>query len=136
MSVKLNAFGFKDALVKYQEMGGKVDEAAEAVLLKTSKRVTKELQSGIRKHRKTGRTEENLKDSPKVEKSGKGVFSVSVGFKLPEGLPARYINAGPNRTTRRGTPNQMPKDAFVDRALNKTKIRKEYESFFKELGKR
>lgn len=124
MSVKLSVFGVRDLLQDLQDMGQNVDAAAAEALQGTADRVTADLKAGIARHHRTGHTEEQLRTNPTVESAG-GKHSVKVGFKLPEGLPARYIN--------KGTPTNKPKDAFVDRALNKTKIRKEQEAALRKI---
>ena len=104
-----------------KETGQDYDALAHDFMEFMAQDVTNELFEGIKRHHRTGRTERALDMHPQVQKVG-GKHSVSVGFKMPEGLPARYIN--------KGTPTNRPKDPFVDRALNKTRIKNRYEMFF------
>ena len=104
-----------------KETGRDYDALAHDFIESMAKDVTMELFEGIERHHRTGRTARALDMHPKVQKVG-GKHSVSVGFKMPEGLPARYSN--------KGTPTNRPKDPFVDRALNKNRIKTRYTMFF------
>ena len=104
-----------------KETGRDYDALAQEFMEFMAKDVTTELFEGIERHHRTGRTARALDMRPQVQKVG-GKHSVNVGFKMPEGLPARYIN--------KGTPTNRPKDPFVDRALNKNRIKTRYTMFF------
>ena len=104
-----------------KETGRDYDALAHDFMESMAQDVTMELSEGIKRHHRTGRTARALDMRPQVQKVG-GKHSVSVGFKMPEGLPARYIN--------KGTPTNRPKDPFVDRALNKNRIKTRYAMFF------
>lgn len=123
MSARMSTFGVQDLLARIQEMGKDVDGAVADALQTTATRVTSDLQKGIARHRRTGRTEQSLRRKPPVLWTGDKA-DVKVGFKLPQGLPARYIN--------RGTPTNAP-DPFVDRALNKSKIRREQQKALQRI---
>lgn len=123
MAVRFSMFGVQDMLARVQEMGKDIDGAVTEALQTTADRVTTDMRKGIAKHHRTGKTQEALRENPRVEQVG-GKFSVKTGFQLPQGLPARYID--------RGTPTNAP-DPFVDRALNKTKIRKEQQKALQRI---
>ena len=123
MSVNLkldkNFYSYLEQIQK--ETGSDYDALAQEFMESMAQDVTTELFDGIERHHRTGRTARALDMNPQVQKVG-GKHSVSVGFKMPEGLPARYIN--------KGTPTNRPKDPFVDRALNKNRIKTRYAVFF------
>lgn len=122
----MSGFKMTDLLERIQEMGGDVDSIVQESLKQSADRATSELRQGIARHRRTGRTEDALIDSPTVQNVG-GKYYVKVGFKLPQGLPARYIN--------KGTPTNTP-DPFVDKAMNKAKFRREQiKAFERIIGK-
>lgn len=123
MAVRMQVFGVQDLLAKLQDMGADVEAAATEALQASADRVTADLQRGIARHHRTGRTEGALRKQPQVEEI-EGKLSVKVGFDMPEGLPARYINYG--------TPTNKP-DPFITRALNKTRHRKEMEAVLERI---
>lgn len=128
MSAKLTLTGVDDLLERLQELGGNVDQAARETIANTGKRVTADLDAGITRHNRTGRTKAALKReavTPSAVKKVGDRFTLEVGFELPEGLPARYIN--------KGTPTNRPKDPFMDKALNKSRIKKEQEEFLRKV---
>lgn len=114
-----NFYSYLEQIQK--ETGQDYDVLAKDFMEFMAKDVTTELFKGIERHHRTGRTARALDMNPQVQKVG-GKYSVSVGFEMPDGLPARYIN--------KGTPTNRPKDPFVDRALNKNRIKTRYAMFF------
>lgn len=121
--INLTINGFTEYIEALQNVGKNVDDAAIMALNKTGNRAMREMSIGIKKHRKTGHTQAQL-IMPQVKRERDGLYSVEVGFKLPEGLGARYVN--------RGTPTNK-KDPFVDRALNKSKIKAEQRELFEAI---
>lgn len=123
MPVRFSAFGLDDLLARVNDMGADLDTVVPEMLKETGERVTKDLKRGIAKHHQTGKTESALRERPEIIQQGNKT-TCKVGFRLPEGLPARYIN--------KGTPTNTP-DPFVDRAINRRKVMKDYQKAFQRV---
>lgn len=123
MAVKLKTYGLDTLAGRVAEMQKDVDGFCEQALDEAAQGATLELFEGIDRHYRTGRTVSNLNMQPKVQHKGNRFF-VKIGFNLPGGLPARFIN--------KGTPTNRP-DPFIDKATSARKIRKYYEQAFKRI---
>lgn len=120
--------GFGELAEKIVKASGDLKATTEKALNATYDIVTPQLQEGIRRHKRTGRTEKSLKPK-KIVWEGNTAY-VYIGFSVKEGgLASIFINYG--------TPKVAP-DPFITKAVQtKKKLyqEKQKEIFEKELEK-
>lgn len=93
----LNFTAFEEYAEKLDELGGDLKAVTEKALQNSHDYVTPKIHRAMRKHRRTGRTEDSIADDAKVEWSGT-VASVDVGFDILDGgLPSIFLMYGTPR---------------------------------------
>jgi len=102
---QITFYGDKQIIDKLDSIGANVEKVCLEALKKSIQLPKQEMLDFIKEHRRTGTTEESFKEEFSVEN---GVISCYVGFDLPKGLPALYLNVG--------TPTIEP-TFFIDKAV-------------------
>jgi len=97
----------KKLLTEFDELSNKgMQEAIKGALIESHKYITPLLRQQIEKHRKTGRTENSLDETPRVTVEGNKI-SIGVGFHISQGgLPSIFLMYG--------TPKQAPDTALYN----------------------
>ena len=83
-------------------------ETTEKALVESKEYVTENLHKEMKRHRRSGRTEESISDDAKVTWEGT-LASIKVGFKIPEGLASVFLMYG--------TPRVQPPDKKLYNAV-------------------
>ena len=113
--------GFEKLMQKLEEVKGDAEQATENALVATHELVTRNLQSAIAPHRRTGETERSLKRNAEVTWFGT-TAEVEVGFDIDNGgLPSVFLMNG---TKVNGTPRVKP-DTKLYNAIYGAKTKKE-----------
>ena len=97
MSGKTNIefFGDTELIKKLEEAGANVEQEIIAAIRKSAKKPSDEMQSFIRGHKRTGKTEDSFVEEVK---SKNGVIEASFGFSVRKGgLPAIFFETGTPR---------------------------------------
>lgn len=91
----------KKLLTEFDALSSKgMQDAIKGALIESHKYITPLLKQQIEKHRRTGRTENSLDDTPQVTIEG-NKLSIDVGFHISQGgLPSIFLMYG--------TPKQAP----------------------------
>ena len=91
----------KKLLTEFDELSNKgMQEAIKGALIESHKYITSLLRQSIERHRRTGRTENSLENTPEVTIEG-NKLSIGVGFHISQGgLPSIFLMYG--------TPKQAP----------------------------
>lgn len=111
--------GFDELLAELKRLEGDAKAVAEEALFETQKIVAKRASEAMKKHHRTGRTEESIIEKSAPEWEG-FTASIGVGFKIRNGgLPSIFLMYGTPRA---------PKDVAVYNAVYGTKTRKEIEN--------
>lgn len=76
--------GFEELSERLQELGGDLKDVTEQALKSTHAHITPNLHKQMKKHKRTGKTEDSIIDNAKVKWVG-DVASVDVGFDLDNG---------------------------------------------------
>lgn len=79
---KIEFYGAPELLKKIEEAGGKVEDEIIKAIRKSSEKPSEEMQSFIRKHKRTGRTEQSWTETIK---SKDGVITAELGFSIRKG---------------------------------------------------
>lgn len=108
MGIKLNYLGSTELLKQIEAAGGSVEDAVIAAIRKSAEKPSEEMQSFIRKHKRTGQTERSWTEEIK---NRDGIITGEFGFSIKKGgLPALFWNVG--------TPRKAPAATyFIDNAL-------------------
>ena len=107
---KIEFYGSAEILKKIEEAGGRVEDEIIKAIRKSSERPSEEMQSFIRKHKRTGRTEQSWTETIK---SKDGVITAELGFSIRKGgMGALFWNVGTPRKAH-------PATFFVDNAIEK-----------------
>ena len=86
--------GFEKLIQKLEDVEGASEQAVENALVATHELVTRNLQSAIAPHRRTGETEKSLKRNAEVTWVGT-TAEVEVGFDIDNGgLPSVFLMNG------------------------------------------
>lgn len=122
---QISFYGDKELIDKLDSIGANVEKVCLEALRKSSQLPKQEMLDFIKEHRKTGTTEESFKEEFNIEN---GIITAYVGFDLPKGLPALYLNVG--------TPTIEP-TFFVDKAVenNLDEIRNIQLEYIREMFK-
>lgn len=113
--------GFEKLMQKLEEVKGDAEQATENALIATHGLVTRNLQTAIAPHRRTGETERSLKRNAEVTWFGT-TAEVEVGFDIDNGgLPSVFLMNG---TKVNGTPRVKP-DTKLYNAIYGSKTKKE-----------
>lgn len=92
------AFNFKEMDVlaeKLDKAGGSIHDAADRALKATHSHITKNLDAGIRRHKRTGETAKSLDNRGGVVWENEQKAHVDVGFDLKKGgVPSIYLMWG------------------------------------------
>lgn len=113
--------GFEKLIQKLEDVEGAAEQATENALIATHELVTRNLQSAIAPHHRTGDTEESLKRNAEVTWVGT-IAEVEVGFDIENGgLPSVFLMNG---TKVNGTPRVKP-DPKLKNAIYGAKTKKE-----------
>ena len=113
--------GFEKLIQKLEDVEGAAEQATENALIATHELVTRNLQSAIAPHRRTGETEKSLKRNAEVTWIGTAA-EVEVGFDIDNGgLPSIFLMNG---TEVNGTPRVKP-DTKLYNAIYGAKTKKE-----------
>ena len=113
--------GFEKLIQKLEDVEGASEQAVENALVATHELVTRNLQSAIAPHRRTGETEKSLKRNAEVTWVGT-TAEVEVGFDIDNGgLPSVFLMNG---TKVNGTPRVKP-DTKLYNAIYGAKTKKE-----------
>lgn len=107
---KIEFYGDAEILRKLEEVGANVEEAITTAIRKSAEKPADEMLSYIRKHRRSGRTENSWTESIK---SKDGVITAEIGFSVRKGgLAAIFHNVG--------TPRKAPPASwFIDNAIER-----------------
>lgn len=107
---KIDFYGSDELLKKIEEAGGNVEEEIIKAIRKSAEKPSNEMISFIRKHKRTGRTEESFTEEIK---SKNGVITAEFGFSVRNGGIASIF-------WEYGTPRKAP-DAhfFISNAIDK-----------------
>ncbi|MDE6657655.1 MAG: hypothetical protein K2J88_03615 [Oscillospiraceae bacterium] len=82
---------------RLNEVGGSAKQTAESALKASHNHVTKKLETAIKPHKKTGETENSLRETPIVEWIGDMVAEAKVGFNISDGgFPSIFLMYGTN----------------------------------------
>lgn len=107
--------GFEEVLSSYEKAGGDLKKAVEEALIASKQVVNPEAKAAIQRHRRTGKTEESLDKTMKVEWDG-FTASIDVGFHISEGgLPSIFLMYG--------TPRMAP-DKKLYNSIYGTRVKK------------
>ena len=110
---------------KLKEIGGNAKQTAENALKASHNHVTKKLETAIKPHKKTGETENSLRETPIVEWTGDMVAEAKVGFHISDGgLPSIFLMYG--------TPSIEP-DNNLKEAIYGTKAKNEIKKIQREV---
>lgn len=110
MSNKANIefYGSEDLIRKLEEAGANVEQEIIKALRVSAQKPSDEMQSFIRGHKRSGRTENSWKEEIETKK---GIITAELGFSVRAGgLPAIFWNVGTPR-------NAPPAHFFVDNAI-------------------
>lgn len=123
---------FADYAERLEKLGGSLEQTVETALIKSKELVLDSLHDAMKRHNRSGRTEEAILDDARVVWSG-GEASIDIGFDIAHGgLSSVFLMYG---TTVNGTP-RTPKDQVlydaVYGAATQRKIKKLQEDIFKE----
>ena len=114
--IGLEVKGFDELIERLEVSGGNVRETVEDCLKVAHSTVTPKLHSDMKKHHRTGRTEEAIIDKSKIEWQGM-TATVEVGFDLKNGgMASVYLMYGTPR---------IPKDTKLYNDVYGSKIKKE-----------
>lgn len=107
----------KKLLTEFEQLSNKgMQEAIKGALIESHKYITPMLRQQIEKHRRTGRTENSLDETPQVTIEG-NKLSIDVGFHISQGgLPSIFLMYG--------TP-KMPPDTALYNAIFGAEVKKE-----------
>lgn len=95
-------FGDTELIKKLEEAGANVEQEIIAAIRKSAKKPSDEMQSFIRGHKRTGKTEDAWTEEVK---SKNGIITAEFGFSIRRGgLPALFFETG--------TPRQAPPAYF------------------------
>ncbi len=113
--------GFEKLIQKLEDVEGASEQAVENALVATHELVTRNLQSAIAPHRRTGETEKSLKRNAEVTWVGT-TAEVEVGFDIDNGgLPSVFLMNG---TKVNGTP-RVKSRIQITKCNLRTKTKKE-----------
>ena len=113
--------GFEKLIQKLEDVEGAAEQATENALVATHGLVTRNLQSAIAPHRRTGETERSLQRNADVTWIGT-TAEVEAGFDIENGgLPSVFLMNG---TEVNGTPRVKP-DPKLKNAIYGAKTKKE-----------
>lgn len=127
--MKLEFDGFDQVMNRLKKLDGDIKGTTEKALKATHKIVTAKAEQEIRRHKRSGRTEESLQRQANIEWNGT-VGQVHVGFDIKHGgLPSIFLMYG--------TP-KIPKDqalynAFFGEATLKEVFLTQEEVFYDEI---
>lgn len=108
--------GFEKLIQKLEDVEGAAEQATENALIATHELITRNLQSAIAPHRRTGETEKSFKRNAEVTWIGTAA-EVEVGFDIENGgLPSVFLMYG--------TPKMKP-DRKLYNAIYGAKTKKE-----------
>lgn len=123
---------FAEYAARLEELGGSLEKTAEEALTKSKDLIDANLHDLMKRHHRSGHTEESLLDDAQVVWSG-GEASIDIGFDIAHGgLPSIFLMYG---TTVNGTPRTPKDQALYDAvygAATQRKIRKLQEQIFAE----
>lgn len=108
MKSKIEFYGSSEILKQLEQVGANVEEEIIKAIRKSAVKPSNEMLSYIRRHRRSGRTENSFTEEIK---SKDGVISAEFGFSVRKGgLPALFHNLG--------TPRKAPPASwFIDNAV-------------------
>lgn len=108
MYLKMGFYGSSELLKQIENAGGQVEDAIITAIRKSAEKPSEEMQSFIRKHRRTGQTESSWTEEIKNKD---GVITAEFGFSIKKGgIAAMFWNVG--------TPRKAPAATyFIDNAL-------------------
>lgn len=128
--------GLKEMSKMLENMNGDIKKATENALKKSHKIVTEKIETAMRPHKETGKTEESIKKDGEVEWNGTKA-SIKVGFDIENGgMASVFLMYG---TKLYGKPHIAPDRKLYD-SIYGTKTKKEIkeaqkEEFLKEIEK-
>lgn len=123
--VTIDFKGFEEYAEKLDKLGGDLKSAVDKALLESKDFVDDQLHAQMKKHHRTGNTEDTIKDNAKVEWSG-SLASVDVGFSISHGgLASIFLMYG----TPRAQPDRKLYNAIYGRTT-KRKVREIQEEIF------
>ena len=137
--VGLHFSGFEETIARLKELEGDVKKATEEALIESQAIVAENAQAAMKKHHRTGDTEESIITDKKVEWEG-FTASIGVGFNISKGgLASIFLMYG----TPKHAPNHPGTDAdkAVYDAIYGTKTKKavakvQEEIFLKAIAER
>lgn len=116
--------GFDELFSKLDELNGDLKKVTEQALIETHKAITPNLHRDMIKHRRTGRTEESIIDTAKVEWQGM-TAGIDVGFDISNGgLASIFLMYGTPR---------MAKDTKLFNDIYGSRIKKEVGEIQREI---
>lgn len=116
--------GFEEMAAKFEELGGSLKEVVTECLEKSNDLVTPKLHDDMKKHRRTGKTEDTISDNTRVEWEGNKGY-IKVGFNIKEGgFPSIFLM--------HGTP-RMKKDSKLYNDIYGKKTRDEIKQLQEEI---
>lgn len=122
----------KKLLTEFEQLSNKgMQEAIKGALIESHKYITPMLRQQIEKHRRTGRTENSLDETPQVTIEGNKLY-IGIGFHISQGgLPSIFLMYG--------TPRQSPDTALYNAIFGgetQKEIRKIQRTYVKQAMKK
>lgn len=122
--ITLQFKGFEEYAERLDKLGGDLKATTEKALQKSYDVVTPKLKDAIRKHHRSGLTENSLKTDSKVKWNGT-FASIDVGFKISDGgFPSIFLMYGTPR---------MKKDQKLYNSIYGSKTKKEIAEIQEEI---
>ena len=124
--VRLQFGGFEEYAEKIDRLNGDLKSIMTEALVESKKRVTPEIKKRMKKHRRTGVTEDSIDENLDVKWDG-NVGEIKIGFEFNEGLPSVFLMYGTPR---------MKKDTALYNSIYGSKVKKQISELQKEIFER
>ena len=124
--------GWDEVIANLDSLGGDIKKTTENALLESQKIVARNAQTAMKKHRRTGKTENSISDDGTVTWIG-STAQIGVGFDLKSGgMPSIFLMYG----TPRKAKDQAVYNAVYGSGTKKEISEKQSEIFYKEISER
>lgn len=124
--IRLQFSGFEEYAEKIDRLNGDLKSIMTEALVESKKLVTPEIKKRMKKHHRTGVTEDSINESLDVKWDG-NVGEIEIGFEFNEGLPSVFLMYGTPR---------MKKDTALYNSIYGSKIKKQISELQKEIFER
>ncbi len=124
--------GFEEYMEKLDGLAGDLKGVTEEALKESERLITPKLHDDMKRHKRTGRTENSIDDNAKVNWEGTQ-GTIKIGFNLAEGgLASIFLMYGTPRT---GKDQKLYNDIYGSKT-RKEIAKKQEEIFFRAIKKR